>query len=119
MRAAFAQLGIAAEATPVQGSFCDGDYNLAVEGRKIVGTAQRWRGRTCLIHALLLTDLDLAPAVAALADFSADLGHAKVFRDDVHCRLADLLKTEQDPTQAAVDALWQAVSEAGYAPFAP
>ncbi|MEO0782270.1 MAG: lipoate--protein ligase [Pseudomonadota bacterium] len=119
MRAAFAQLGIAAEATPVQGSFCDGDYNLAVEGRKIVGTAQRWRGRTCLIHALLLTDLDLAPAVAALADFSADLGHDTVFRNDVHCRLADLLKTEQDPTQAAVDALWQVVSEAGYAPFDP
>jgi len=118
-RAAFATRGIAAEATPVEGSCCDGDYNLAVDGRKSVGTAQRWRGTSCLIHALVLTDIDLEPAVEAIAAFSADLTHDTVFKPDVHSRIADLVASGMDPTQATVDALGYAVAEAGYAPFAP
>lgn len=119
MTMALAALGIKAKATPVEGSFCDGDYNLAIARRKIVGTAQRWRGTTCLIHALLLTDIELAPAVDAVAAFSHDLQHDTQFDLGVHCRLADLLGPGQDATHAATEALWRAVSEAGYAPFAP
>ncbi|MEM7599134.1 MAG: lipoate--protein ligase family protein [Pseudomonadota bacterium] len=119
MRAAFAKLGLEAEATPVQGSFCDGDYNLAIAGRKIVGTAQRWRGSTCLIHALLMTDIDLEGSVAAVARFSQELGHDTAFQRDVHCRLADLMPPGSDTTGLAVDALWEAVSAAGFAAYAP
>lgn len=35
--------GITATAQAVQGSFCDGRFNLAVNGRKIAGTAQYWQ----------------------------------------------------------------------------
>ena len=40
---ALARLGIAATPQAVAGSFCDGRFNLAVAGRKLVGTAQSWR----------------------------------------------------------------------------
>lgn len=95
--AAFAAFGVPAATGAVQGSFCDGDYNLEVGGRKIVGTAQRWRGGSVLsqsgsvlLHALILTDVDLAGAVTAVQAFSDDLGRPERFEVGVHTRLADL-----------------------------
>ncbi|AHG62809.1 lipoate--protein ligase family protein [Advenella mimigardefordensis] len=40
---ALAACGIEATHQPVEGSFCDGRFNLAVAGKKIAGTAQYWR----------------------------------------------------------------------------
>lgn len=111
---AFAALGVDAAATPVNGSFCDGEYNLAVGGRKIVGTAQRWRGAACLAHALILTDIVLPPAVAAVQRLSDGLGHSDVFAPDVHCRLADVATVEGDVTDAAVRSIRKAVERRGY-----
>ncbi|WP_321389783.1 lipoate--protein ligase family protein [Emcibacter sp.] len=49
----------------VPGAYCDGDYNLVVDGRKIAGTAQRIKSagtkvdhRTVLAHMSLLVDID-------------------------------------------------------------
>ncbi|WP_417320727.1 lipoate--protein ligase family protein [Emcibacter sp.] len=49
----------------VPGAYCDGDYNLVVDGRKIAGTAQRIKSagmkvehRTILAHMSLLVDID-------------------------------------------------------------
>ena len=44
-----------------KGAFCDGDWNVLADGRKLAGTAQRWRatlqGRVALIHAAILTKM--------------------------------------------------------------
>lgn len=45
----------------VPGAFCDGRFNLTLEGRKLAGTAQRWRRRAdgrpvVLAHAALLIE---------------------------------------------------------------
>ena len=41
------------------GALCDGAWNVLAQGRKLAGTAQRWRatpqGRVALIHAAILT----------------------------------------------------------------
>ena len=60
-------------------SFCDGAWNLAVSGRKVVGTAQRLRPlsggrRRILVHALILAKDDIAPGTAAVGMFHRDLG---------------------------------------------
>ncbi|UXX82374.1 lipoyl protein ligase domain-containing protein [Roseovarius pelagicus] len=60
-------------------SFCDGAWNLAVFGRKVVGTAQRLRPvrqrrKRILIHALILTHGDITPGAAAVGMFHHDLG---------------------------------------------
>jgi len=109
-------LGIAVRAAPVRGSFCDGDFNLAVAGRKLVGTAQRWRGGACLVHALILVDIELAPAVAAVQRLSAGLGHDAVFDPRMHCRLTDLAGNG-GTVPAAADRIWHAVRSRGYAPW--
>lgn len=68
LSAALARLGLPCEVGDVAGSFCDGRYNLALGGRKIVGTAQWWRRigaqPVVLAHAVLVVDTD----PAALAD---------------------------------------------------
>jgi len=112
---ALAQLGVTAAAMPVKGSFCDGDYNLAVGGRKLVGTAQRWRGETCLAHALILTDIALAPAVAAVQLLSDGLGHGTRFDPALHCRLADLIDGADDTAAHLVARLWPVLARRGYA----
>lgn len=116
---AFQTLGIASSAQPVEGSFCDGDYNLAVAGRKIVGTAQRWRGNTCLAHALILTDINLAPAVTAVQQLATALGHDTRFALDVHSRLADLAAHPQTLTEDLHTALHKALTTRGYADWTP
>src|SRR3546814_15497501 len=74
MDQALEEHGVDAHTQAVDGSFCDGRYNLAVgagqEARKIAGTAQVWRRQTVgsaqehiqvvLVHALLLAGVDVS-----------------------------------------------------------
>ncbi|MEM7041705.1 MAG: hypothetical protein AAF543_02725 [Pseudomonadota bacterium] len=85
-----ADLPITTGATP--GSFCDGRWNLSVAGRKIVGTAQRWRpireGKIrILAHALILTHGQIDPGATAVQAFHRDLGLACDIRTDAHTTL--------------------------------
>lgn len=64
-------------ATP--GSFCDGDWNLSINGRKLVGTAQRRRplghgNIRVLAHALILIQGDTRPSALAVDALHQDLG---------------------------------------------
>lgn len=59
----FAVFGIGTDYQTVDGSFCDGRFNLAHKGRKIAGTAQCWQRRagvpdayTVLSSAVILAD---------------------------------------------------------------
>ncbi|MEM9442912.1 MAG: hypothetical protein AAGA73_20915 [Pseudomonadota bacterium] len=81
---------ITSGATP--GSFCDGRWNLSVAGRKIVGTAQRWRplkdGKSrILAHALILTHGQVAPGAEAVQAFHRDLSLAEDIRPNAHTTL--------------------------------
>ncbi|HET8745916.1 MAG TPA: lipoate--protein ligase [Ramlibacter sp.] len=86
LAAAFAPLGIAATPQPVTGSFCDGRFNLAVHGRKLVGTAQAWRrvaGRpVVLAHAVIVVDADPEVLTAQANAFEAALGTDTRYRAD-------------------------------------
>lgn len=86
LAAAFARVGVAAEAMPVDGSFCDGRFNLAHRGRKFVGTAQSWRrvaGRPLVLaHAVIVVSADPAALTAQANDFEAALGSARRYRAD-------------------------------------
>jgi len=86
LAAALARLDIRASAQAVAGSFCDGRFNLAVEGRKLVGTAQSWRrvaGRmVVLAHAVLIASADPAALTDAANAFERDLGSGRQYRAD-------------------------------------
>jgi hypothetical protein len=92
--------GLRAEITAVPGAFCDGTYNIAVDGRKIAGTAQRWRlvqrpegppAADILAHVALMCCLELRPAVAAINAFYKGCGIERRVLLDRHVTLADLI----------------------------
>lgn len=89
---ALAPLGIDANPRAVEGSFCDGRFNLAVGERKIAGTAQYWRRRggrqAVLAHALLLVDADVVALTDRANAFEAALGSERRYRADVLTTIA-------------------------------
>lgn len=97
-------------------SFCDGAWNLAIGGRKVVGTAQRWRGSgeghlRVLAHALILTGGDVAPGAAAVDALHADLGLPPV-RAEVHVTLAEALGDARPTDSRLADAMHDAATVA-------
>ena len=98
------EFDIEATATAVPGSFCDGAYNVVVDGRKLGGTAQRWRmvrkadgagGADVLAHVALLCSLDLVEAVCAINTFYALCGIEKRVEAERHVTLAELAGSER------------------------
>jgi lipoate-protein ligase A len=81
---ALARLGVAAAPQAVAGSFCDGRYNLAVQGRKLVGTAQAWRRvdgvPMVLAHAVIVIDADPIALTERANEFEAALGSGTRYR---------------------------------------
>lgn len=69
-------LGGTASLGEVPGAFCDGRYNVNLDGRKWVGTAQRWRqsryhgGPVVLVHGAVLMHDQRADMVAAVNAFN-------------------------------------------------
>jgi len=87
---ALTRLGIAAFPSGVQGSFCDGRFNLAVSHqgstRKIAGTAQYWRrgkgGQAVLAHALLIVDANPLHLSEQANQFEDDLDSGRHYDAD-------------------------------------
>lgn len=92
LAAAFARLGVVATPQAVQGSFCDGRWNLAVNGRKLVGTAQAWRrfgaGQVVLSHALIIVSADPTALTESANRLEAELGQGRPYRADALTSLA-------------------------------
>ncbi|GMA51693.1 hypothetical protein GCM10025857_30500 [Alicyclobacillus contaminans] len=71
--------GCNASTGELRGSYCDGKYNILVDGRKLVGTAQAWRGGLAgvrsarpgyvLAHASIVVDVDMAVATERINHF--------------------------------------------------
>lgn len=85
----------------VPGSFCDGAHNVVVDNRKLAGTAQRRGSTSALLHAVVLVNPDLGPALAAIRMVRTHLGDPVPLRDDAHVSLADLSESMSDPTRVA------------------
>ena len=76
---------------PVAGSFCDGNYNVVLDGRKLAGTAQRWTLRrdgsgdsAVLAHAIILCSAELEDACRAINRLCALSGVRPGVRRDSH-----------------------------------
>lgn len=73
-------LGGQASLGEIEGAFCDGRYNVNLNGRKWVGTAQRWRQGlsgtrpVVLVHGAMLMDDDRESMVAAVNLFNQVCG---------------------------------------------
>jgi lipoate-protein ligase A len=76
--AAFKDLGIYVSTGHTPGSFCDGKFNLSVNGQKIVGTAQSWKKingtKVVLAHAVLLVDIEAETLIQAANAVEESIG---------------------------------------------
>lgn len=89
------KFGITTGVGSVEGSFCDGDWNVTVGGRKIAGTAQRWRlnngTKVALIHAAILTKELPESFWSSLGVVEHSAGSPLQARKNSHVVLSDLL----------------------------
>ena len=97
-------------ATPY--SYCDGDYNLNIKGKKVVGTAQRVvikrdGGRVVLSQACIIVDANMNTVTQPVNLCNQLCGHSNKIIADVHTAL--LSHTNQRPS---IDALFQALTKA-------
>ena len=87
------ELGGVASLGEIDGAFCDGRFNVNLDGRKMVGTAQRWRqsqGGTRpvgLVHGAMLLDDERESMVAAVNRFNQACGIEQRVRADSHIAL--------------------------------
>ncbi|MBU2581310.1 MAG: lipoate--protein ligase family protein [Alphaproteobacteria bacterium] len=95
------EFGIVAYTSSVDGAFCDGAYNLVVGGRKLAGTAQRWKAikalhdaepqeTAVLAHAAVLLGGELDAALTAANEFFAAWGSERRINPSAHVTIAEL-----------------------------
>lgn len=87
------ELGGVASLGEIDGAFCDGRFNVNLDGRKMVGTAQRWRqskGGTRpvgLVHGAMLLENERESMVAAVNRFNEACGLQQRVRAESHIAL--------------------------------
>lgn len=94
-------LGCHANTAFVPGSFCDGEYNIVVDNRKVMGTAQRWTHIRALesrqivfAHALILLDANLDAGIQAINHLYRACEMEMNINVDVHANLKQLVGNE-------------------------
>lgn len=114
------RFGINADVCAVPGAFCDGAYNIACGGKKLAGTAQRWRliggegdsrKAAVLGHVALMADVDLVPEIEALNEFYVVSGIERTIELEKHATLAALAGRDQADPGSVADELSRFVSE--------
>jgi lipoate-protein ligase A len=87
------ELGGTSSLGEIEGAFCDGRFNVNLDGRKMVGTAQRWRQSqggqrpVGLVHGAMLLDDERESMVAAVNRFNAACGLDQRVRAESHIAL--------------------------------
>ncbi|RMQ48646.1 hypothetical protein ALQ04_01959 [Pseudomonas cichorii] len=95
-------LGGHASLGEVEGAFCDGRFNVNLDGRKMVGTAQRWRQSqggsrpVVLAHGALLLDNERQQMVAAVNRFNELCGLESRVRAQSHIALHEAFPEHPD-----------------------
>ncbi len=92
LKEGFAGIGLETTHGAREGSFCDGEFNLLHEGRKLVGTAQRWAsdgsgGSLCLMHCAILSGGDPKWLCARTEALYAACGIDRRYDPDAHSGL--------------------------------
>ncbi|YCO00746.1 lipoate--protein ligase family protein [Vibrio sp. VNB-15] len=108
----FEQLGVKVDVHATPNSYCDGDYNLNINGQKVVGTAQRvllksGGGQVVLSQACILIDADVEKIVEPVKLCNQMCGHDDHIRGDVHTPLFTHIKE-----RPSVDTLFQKLTQA-------
>lgn len=95
------ELGGTSSLGEIDGAFCDGRFNVNLDGRKMVGTAQRWRQSqggqrpVGLVHGAMLMDNERESMVAAVNRFNEACGLEQRVRAQSHIALHEKFNAPQ------------------------
>lgn len=95
------ELGGTSSLGEIDGAFCDGRFNVNLDGRKMVGTAQRWRQSqggqrpVGLVHGAMLMDDERDSMVAAVNRFNEACGLEQRVRAQSHIALHEKFNAPQ------------------------
>lgn len=95
------ELGGTSSLGEIDGAFCDGRFNVNLDGRKMVGTAQRWRQSqggqrpVGLVHGAMLMDDERESMVAAVNRFNEACGLEQRVRAQSHIALHEKFNAPQ------------------------
>ncbi|WP_375122766.1 biotin/lipoate A/B protein ligase family protein [Pseudomonas sp. LW8] len=95
------ELGGTSSVGEIDGAFCDGRFNVNLDGRKMVGTAQRWRQSqggqrpVSLVHGAMLMDDEREAMVAAVNRFNEACGLDQRVRAQSHIALHEKFNAPQ------------------------
>jgi len=105
------RMGCSAYTSAVPDCFCDGEYNVAVGGKKVIGTAQRWTRvklsaahgapssrQIIFAHALMLVNADLHGGVAAINQLYRASNVSSIVKLDAHANIGELVTNRGDKT---------------------
>lgn len=96
------KFGISSHIGPVQGSYCDGKYNLCVDNRKMAGTATRIivknRSRLVVSHASITVDGNILSDLKRIQDFERKLSIASRYSSASHTTLRAALRKVETAT---------------------
>jgi lipoate-protein ligase A len=101
------EMGGAASLGEVPGAFCDGRFNVNLDGRKMVGTAQRWRQSqggqrpVVLAHGAMLLDNERIEMVDAVNRFNQMCELEQRCNADSHIALHELFAAPEFLTRLA------------------
>lgn len=109
------EFAINSYASSIAGAFCDGAHNVAIDGRKLAGTAQRWRLMTqtpdrpsvtrVLGHIAVVCSGDLDSALDAVNGFYRAAKMDREVVRDAHISLHELIGREAAQPQAIAQRL--------------
>jgi lipoate-protein ligase A len=110
MLQALEQCGVKGAVGEIAGSCCPGRYDIAIDGRKIIGIAQRRRQgakdgtllAAVLVHAMVWADGTLDPEIDLLERFLDEAGAPTKFRRDVMGTLQGISGISADAFEAAL-----------------
>jgi len=87
-------LGVETSFGHVEGAFCDGPYDLTVNGKKLVGTAQVQKRSFRVVHGTILVDCDLDEMIERISEFYEHAGRpTQVRRESMTTVVSELGKS--------------------------
>ncbi|GAA0817588.1 lipoate--protein ligase A [Colwellia asteriadis] len=108
----FQQFGLSSQVRATKDSYCDGDYNINLNGKKIVGTAQRvilkkGGGKIVLAQAFILIDVLLDEIIKPVNLCYHLCGKEERVKANVHTTLFS-----QSKERPSIDSLYQQLTSA-------
>jgi lipoate-protein ligase A len=95
LRNTLLKYGVETQLSSVKGAFCDGSYNLVVDGLKLAGTSQRWKrtpqGLAVLGHIVLILSKSYENELELVDDFYGLAGGEQVLKDHTLVGLNELI----------------------------